>query len=345
MSRALVICNQYGNLPPYSLNGCFNDGNNIIERLKKIDPNINITLMRDDLNTNSQLYPNKSNIIREFNRLCTSRETLLFFYFSGHGTYIEDFNRDEQTIRQTFNGRMVSSIQSLLKDSCIVTNEGNSLNVVSDDEFSQILRILVPNKKLYAFMDACHTGTGLDLCNVYMGSYSGKFISQNMSELENEIKRKCVIMSASYPDKTKSVRANVISISGTRDKDLSYESSKQTSNGIISSGHFTDRLCWLLDYGVNNMNLKNFYFCLISLLNDSKQIPVLTCSQNLNLDSTMINDLVYKNNPKTTIQLNRVPLMKPINKAIEEESEKQSSKRLLYKYLIISQNKKQFKRK
>lgn len=344
MSRALVICNQYGNLPPYSLNGCFNDGNNIIDKLKKIDPNINITLMRDDLNTNSQLYPTKSNILREFGRLCVSRENLLFFYFSGHGTYINDFNRDEQTIRQTFNGRIVASTQSLLKDSCIVTNEGNSLNVVSDDELSQILSRLVPNKKLWAFMDACHTGTGLDLCNVFMGNYSGKFTSQNMFDLNNEINKKCALMSASYPDKAKSVRANVIAISGTRDKDFSYESSKQTENGIISSGHFTDRLCWLLDYGVSNMNLKQFYFCLISLLNDPKQIPVLTCSQKLNLDATIISDLVYKDLPKTTIQLNRVPLLKPINKAIEEETERQSSKRLLYKYLLISKNKKQFKK-
>lgn len=339
MSRALIICNQYGNLPTYSLNGCFNDGNNIIEKLKRIDPNIIITLMRDDLNFNSPLFPNKSNIIREFTKLCIAQENVLFFYYSGHGTYINDVNRDEQTIINTFAGRVITSTQSLLKDSCIVTNEGNSLNVVSDDELSQVLTRLTPNKTLWAFMDSCHSGTGLDLCNVFMGNYTSTFTSQNMLELDNEIKKKCSIMNASYPDKVNSVKANVIAISGTRDNAYSYESPTQTVNGLVSSGHFTAKLCWLLDYGVVNMSLRKFYLYLISLLNNPKQIPVLTCSQNLNLDTTTVYQLVYKETSKLSLQINKLPLNKPINKDIEEIG-KHSSKGQLYKYLLMSKNKK-----
>jgi len=81
----------------------------------------------------------------------------------------------------------------------------------------------------------------------------------------------------------------VILISGTRDKDYSYEG--QINNKV--GGFFTYVLCNLLDYGVKNMSLKLFYFYLMALLNIPNQIPVLTLSKNLNLDQTLMNDLNF----------------------------------------------------
>jgi len=66
MSRALVISNQYTQFSSARLYGCYNDANDFITRLRKIDPKMNITIMRDNLKTTHTLYPTKKNILLLF---------------------------------------------------------------------------------------------------------------------------------------------------------------------------------------------------------------------------------------------------------------------------------------
>ena len=49
MSIALIISCEYSKFPVNRLYGCFNDADRMITRFKKIDPNMKIIYMRDDL--------------------------------------------------------------------------------------------------------------------------------------------------------------------------------------------------------------------------------------------------------------------------------------------------------
>lgn len=296
MSKALVISCQYNQFNNAKLNGCFNDAANFINCLKRMDSKMTIIHMHDDLSSNSSLFPSRNNILQQFTNLCKSKENKLFFYFSGHGCPTTDYNKDEQSINFTTSGKIITQTQGLLQDSCIVSNDINFLNIVVDDELSNILKILPSNKNMYAFMDCCHSGTGLDLCNVNMGRFTTRFTSSSMPKLQNEINQKCSIVFANYPDKVDSIKANVILLSGTRDKDYAYESIYIDN---IPAGHFTTRLCWLLNFGAWSMTVRQFYYNLIALINNPLQVPVLTCSKNINLDKTRMTDLRLYNNTKT----------------------------------------------
>ena len=81
MSRALIIACQYKKFPNNELFGCFNDANAFIIRLKKIDPFIKITYMRDNLPENNPLFPNVVNIIRELLNLSKYPEKKLYFHY------------------------------------------------------------------------------------------------------------------------------------------------------------------------------------------------------------------------------------------------------------------------
>ena len=294
MSRALIIALQYGNLPQYKLNGCFNDADNLTKRLLKIDPKMKIVTMKDNLPLSSSLFPTSANILTQLNTLVTSQEKKLFLYYSGHGTNGLDTNKDETTINITNNGKTILTTQSLSRDSCIVTNEKNKIGLIVDDSLERILNKLDAAKKMYAFFDSCNSGTILDLSWLTMGCYSGEFVSTNYNALQKEIKQKCTIVSANYPDKLKSIKGNVILITGCRDSSYSYE----VWDGTKTVGLFTYHLCALLDTNVEKLSLLQFYYNIIAMINFNDQIPMLSYSQKLDLNNTMMSDLKIPANNK-----------------------------------------------
>lgn len=281
MSEALVISLQYNNFPSARLNGCFYDGERIVEQLKKIDSNMKITVMRDDLEDDS-LYPTKRNILSKLEELCKSKCRKLYFYYSGHGSYRDDIDKDELGILSSRDGLDILRMNTLLKDSCLVSNDRTILNLVSDDELNIVLRKLRRNQVLFSFMDACHSGTMLDLYSITAGdikSINSVNSYRNVNELvlcglRNPIKRAVDIR------KRLDVPGHVIMISGTRDNAYAYES----NNNGICEGHFTTALVKALDLGLYRYNLRIFYCCLISLLNSRYQIPVLTSSKHYNIN-------------------------------------------------------------
>ncbi len=310
MSRALLIANQYSNLPNYTLNGCFNDIDNIKKRLLRIDPKIEIVVMRDDLPTNSELFPTSNNIIQQFTLLCKSLKTKLYFYYSGHGTNISDSNRDEKLITNTQDGNKIFQNSSLNRDSCMVSNDIDYISVVSDDALNKVLTNLNSSQTLYAFMDSCHSGTAMDLCYVNMGQYTSNFKSKTLSNLQREILDKCNIISANYPESNNNINGNVILFAGTRDNAYSYEG--KVNN--VQSGYFTNIICTLLDIDASSYSIENFYYNLIALLNNKKQIPVLTTSKNINLKSYTMKDFKISPN-KTLLKLlqKNISVIKSIN--------------------------------
>jgi hypothetical protein len=309
MSTALVITIQYTRFNNLKLNGCYNDGNNFINTIKKINPNTNFIIMRDDLAIGSSLYPSRANILREFRKLINSSSSNLYFYYSGHGTSIMDNNKDEQTINSSTNGKNISRIQSLLKDSCIVSNDVNKINVISDDELFNIVVNLRANQKLYGFLDSCNSGTGMDLPWVNLGNFNTNFSSNSLNDLLNETKNKCTITSANYPDKVNKIKGHVILFSGTRDNSYSYEINQNNQ----AFGLFTNKLCWLINQNIENLTLRQFYLCLIGLINNPRQIPVLTLSKNISLDTNkMINFKLANTNLQTNLNQKVVPANKKL---------------------------------
>jgi len=145
------------------LKGCINDANSIKERISTKGFN-NITLMTDFTSKKAT----NANILEEFkNLLANSQEgDLLFFLYSGHGTYLIDKNNDETTGY----------------DQCIVPCD---LNIITDDELKTLIQTyLKPNVTLFAMFDSCFSGSVLDLKYQYMDSLNYDNYSENNKELE-----------------------------------------------------------------------------------------------------------------------------------------------------------------
>jgi len=160
-SALLVGINYIGT--PNELYGCINDTDSVKERIsKKGFQNIN---MLTDLTTSK---PTRENIIKEFTALLSSAQEgdLLFFLYSGHGSYILDANGDENT----------------LYDQLIVSCD---LNTILDDELKQIIQTnLKKNVTLFAMFDSCFSGSVLDLRYQYMDSLNYDNFTENDKQLE-----------------------------------------------------------------------------------------------------------------------------------------------------------------
>lgn len=147
------------------LNGCINDVNSIKERINTKGFN-NIIIMTDLTSKKAT----KANILEEFkNLLANSQEgDLLYFFYSGHGTYLMDKNNDETTGY----------------DQCIVPCD---LNIIVDDELNTLIQTyLKPNVTLFAMFDSCFSGSVLDLKYQYMDSLNYDNYTENNQELETK---------------------------------------------------------------------------------------------------------------------------------------------------------------
>ena len=148
---------------PSELNGCINDVNSVKERItQKGFQNISILT---DLTSEK---PTKANILKEFTKLLSNAQAgdLLFFLYSGHGTYDLDKNGDENT----------------LYDQLIIPCD---FNAIVDDELKQIIQTnLKKNVTLFAMFDSCFSGSVLDLKYQYMDSLNYDKFTENDKQLE-----------------------------------------------------------------------------------------------------------------------------------------------------------------
>jgi hypothetical protein len=140
------------------LYGCINDVNSIKERIStKGFTSINTIT---DLTTKK---PTRDNILREFKSLLVNSKAgdLLFFLYSGHGSYALDRNGDEA------DGY----------DELIVSSDSKS---ISDDELKTIIQQnLKQDVTLFAMFDSCFSGSVLDLRYHYMDSLNYDKYTEN----------------------------------------------------------------------------------------------------------------------------------------------------------------------
>lgn len=155
--KALLIGVNYLNTP-YQLNGCIDDTTRIKDFLSK--KNFTQFNVITDL---TNVKPSKTNILNEFKNFVSNAENgdVLFFYFSGHGSYINDRNKDE------IDGR----------DEMIVSSD---LQMVLDDELKSILNVhLKSGVTIIGMFDSCHSGTMFDLKYCYNDSTNFDKYSEN----------------------------------------------------------------------------------------------------------------------------------------------------------------------
>lgn len=151
---ALVIGINY-NGSQGKLNGCINDTKKIINTLKSRCgyKDSQIILLTDD----TDIKPTKQNILnsidkfvnRSFKESCKE----LWFSYSGHGSYTWNRGLDKEKD---------------FKDEALVPLDYQQAGLITDDVLNQkLVRRLPIDAKLFSIIDACHSGTSLDLPFVY----------------------------------------------------------------------------------------------------------------------------------------------------------------------------------
>lgn len=179
--KALLVGINYLNTS-YELSGCIDDTNRMKDLLSSHGFN-NFKILTDL----TDVKPTKSNILNELKNLILNAKSgdVLFFYYSGHGSYTYDRNNDET------DGR----------DEMLVSSD---LQAILDDELKTILQNSMPREvTIIGLFDSCHSGTILDLKYNYLDSNNYDKYSEN--------------------NKVSECQGNVIMISGCMDTQTSAE--------------------------------------------------------------------------------------------------------------------------
>ncbi|XVE49537.1 hypothetical protein DITRI_Ditri01bG0090600 [Diplodiscus trichospermus] len=153
--KRAVLCGVSYKTWKYKLKGTINDVFNmkrfLIQNYKFPEENI---LMLTEEQTDIRLIPTKVNIencLKWLVKDCRSGDSLVFYY-SGHGLRQPDFNNDEL---DGFDETICPV--DFLKEGMILDN----------DIYATIVKPLTEGVTLHAIVDACHSGTILDLEHVY----------------------------------------------------------------------------------------------------------------------------------------------------------------------------------
>ncbi|EOY22712.1 Metacaspase 1 isoform 2 [Theobroma cacao] len=150
-SKRAVICGVSYKNTGYELKGCINDANCmkylLVNRFSFPESSI-VTLTEEE--TDPHKRPTKHNIRMALNWLvqgCQPGDSLVFHY-SGHGSQQRNYTGDE------VDGY----------DETLCPTDFESQGMIVDDEINvTIVRPLPHGVKLHAIIDACHSGTVLDL--------------------------------------------------------------------------------------------------------------------------------------------------------------------------------------
>ena len=145
------------------LDGCINDVDSIVERISKngfntINKLTDVTLKK----------PVRENILNECKNLLVNSQSgdLLLLFYSGHGSYILDKNRDEV---DGYDEMIVSS----------------DLQGITDDELKSLIQTyLKKDVTLVAIFDSCFSGSMLDLKYQYLDSLNYDKYTENAKNNE-----------------------------------------------------------------------------------------------------------------------------------------------------------------
>lgn len=173
--KALVVGCNYCNTD-VELKGCINDAQYMKYMLIK-----NFGFKEDDIKMmtdepGSKLVPTKSNIMAGFQWLIKGVQPndRLFFHFSGHGSQKRDYSGEE---KDGFN-------ETLLPTDFRTTGQ-----IVDDDVNERLVNPLPRGVVLHAVIDACHSGTAMDL-QFYTKCKNGQFYWKDNYERQMLVRNK-----------------------------------------------------------------------------------------------------------------------------------------------------------
>lgn len=143
--RAVIIGINYTGTPS-QLHGCVNDAENMRGALERHGYTIQ-RMLTDSPGTPSTNQPTKANILAALRQMIqgASAQDHLFVHYSGHGTQVRDYNRDEM------DG----------KDEAWMPVDYARVGLITDDELHATL-CRCP-AKVVVISDSCHSGTVMDL--------------------------------------------------------------------------------------------------------------------------------------------------------------------------------------
>ena len=244
---ALVIGINYTGHERGVLRGCINDTEKIIDFLKTRCgyTDDNIILLTDETDNK----PTKQNILNGMNSLAEKSKECkeLWFSYSGHGSYLNSNSNDDE---------------SDYKDEALVPLDYETAGLIRDDTiYNDLVKKIPTDCKLFSIVDACHSGTSLDLPYVYRVDTGIK-----VNRPEENI-------------------CNALKISGCRDN--------QTSADAYINGEFQGALTFAFIKTMEDFNYnftsKQIIERLKNYLNNNNypQIPTLSLSK-----SSLLNELV-----------------------------------------------------
>lgn len=133
------------------LKGCINDSNEIIKFAQELNSQ-GFKIQMTESKKDCSLKPTKENIQRQLKRavsLCHEQKcTHFWLHYSGHGGQVRDVNGDES------DG----------KDETLIPLDYVQEGIITDDwMLNNVINKLPPKIKFFGLMDACHSGSILDL--------------------------------------------------------------------------------------------------------------------------------------------------------------------------------------
>lgn len=205
-SYALVVGVNYVNVPNARLHGCANDAVNICDYLVNscnVLPS-KIRLLSDEINPSSLAAANKeltvlgeptrANILAGMEWLVacskmSSNPVNLFFYYSGHGSYVQDLDGDEQD----------GYDETILPCDFLTGGE-----IIDDEMKSRLTTQINSQSTLVGVFDCCHSGTAMDLPVQYLDQSQGPIqrILTSVNTREPFTKAKVIFMSGCRDDQT-----------------------------------------------------------------------------------------------------------------------------------------------
>lgn len=203
--KALLIGINYIGTPA-ELSGCINDTESIKTRLTT-NYGFNVANI-ETLTDNTPVKPTRANILSHLTTLLANAVSgdLLFFLYSGHGSYTIDRNGDEN------DGR----------DEMIIPLD---MIGIIDDELKQIIQTnLKTNVTLVALFDSCFSGSVLDLRYQYLDSLNYDSFTENDKQLDTQ--------------------GNVIMISGCSDTQTSADTSRNGAMTMSFLECATPNISW-----------------------------------------------------------------------------------------------------
>lgn len=257
MKKALLIGINYTNTDS-ALSGCINDIYNIRDYLLQSAGYLqdNITILSD-----KDISPTRNAIETYISWLVSGNnpEDVLFFHFSGHGSFIRDTSSDETDRR----------------DEVLVPIDYRTRGFISDDWlFTNLVCAVQPGVTLWAFIDACHSGSVLDLRHNFFSLCSPK-----ESKLPSSYDPKKWTEKYLYrPEKSREVSSTVAMFSGALDPEYAE------------------------DAYINNTTQGAFTFCMLECLksNVGKELKLRNILKEVNCRLDMAG---YKQNTQLSVSL------------------------------------------